>query len=83
MEGIFKTENNAFKCNISMAYVLYTPIYEKDENHKSNEKKLIKFDNYDDNLCFWRCLAVFDELINQSGGKIDMTVSKNQLKIYL
>ena len=39
--------------------------------NKSNEKNLIKFDNYDDNLCFWRCLAVFDELINQSGGKID------------
>ena len=38
--------------------------------NKSNEKNLIKFDNYDDNLCFWRCLAVFNEIIESSGGKI-------------
>ncbi len=23
----------------------------------SNEKALIKYENYDDYLCFWRCLA--------------------------
>ena len=38
--------------------------------NQSNEKNLIKFDNYDDNLCFWRCLAVFIEIMEQSGGKI-------------
>ena len=38
--------------------------------NNSNEKNLIKFDNYDDNLCFWRCLAVFIEIMEQSGGKI-------------
>ena len=39
--------------------------------NKSNEKNIIKFDNYDDNLCFWRCLTVFNEIMNHSGGKID------------
>ncbi len=38
--------------------------------NQSNEKNLIKFDNYDDNLCFWRCLAVFNEIMEHSGGKI-------------
>ena len=51
--------------------------------NKSNEKKLIKFDNYDDNLCFWRCLAVFDELMNQSGGKIDYRRFEKPAKNYL
>ncbi len=36
----------------------------------SNEKNLIKFDNYDDNLCFWRCLAIFIEIMEHSGSKI-------------
>ncbi len=39
-------------------------------NNNSNEKNIIKFDNYDDNLCFWRCLAVFIEIMEHSGGKI-------------
>ena len=146
IDGIFNTEKNAFKCNVSMSYVIYKPIYEKDANgynvrligyqvryfhssinnnslfehpaeihdrktltqfsheavikiakldglkgfedsewkfysylhyevvvyktnltignavalpehfyNQSNEKNVIKFDNYDDNLCFWRC----------------------------
>jgi len=38
--------------------------------NQSNEKNVIKFDNYDDNLCFWRCLAVFIEIMEHSGGKI-------------
>ena len=28
------------------------------------------FDNYGDNLCFWRCLTVFKEIMEQSEGKI-------------
>jgi hypothetical protein len=32
--------------------------------NQSNEKNLIKFDNYDDNLCFWRCLAVFIKIMD-------------------
>jgi hypothetical protein len=51
--------------------------------NQSNEKNLIKFDNYDDNLCFWRCLAVFIEIMEQSGGKIRYNRFENQLKIYL
>ena len=161
LEKIFIAEKNAFKCNIAMAFVIYRPIYEKDENgynkriigyhlryyyssmgnnamfehpveihdrktlttfihesvisistlkpakkvedsewkfysylhyeivvyqtnltignavalpehfyNKSNEKNVVKFDNYEDNLCFWRCLTVFNEIMEQSGGKI-------------
>ena len=25
----------------------------------SNEKNVVKFENYEDNLCFWRCLAAY------------------------
>ena len=26
-----------------------------------NKKSIISLDTYDDNLCFWRCLALFDK----------------------
>jgi len=26
----------------------------------SNEKNVVKFENYEDNLCFWRCLAAYN-----------------------
>ncbi len=38
--------------------------------NNSNEKNITNFDNYDDNLCFWRCLAVFFDIMEHSGGKI-------------
>ena len=47
------------------------------------KKKLIKFDNYDDNLCFWRCLTVFKEIMEQSGGKIEYDRFEKPAKNYL
>ena len=38
--------------------------------NQSNEKNLIKFDNHDDNMCFWRFLTVFNEIMEGSGDKI-------------
>ncbi len=42
-------------------YEMNTPIgkINKPDHFKqgSNEKALIKYENYHDNLCFWRCLA--------------------------
>ena len=37
IDGIFNTEKNAFKCNVAMSYVIYKPIYEKDE-YGNNER---------------------------------------------
>jgi hypothetical protein len=41
---------------------------------------VIKFDDHDDNLCFWRCLTVFNEIMNHSGGKIDYRTFENPTK---
>ena len=159
LEHIFINEKNAFKCNISMAYILYKNIYEDDDPSKkvigytikyyyssinnkslfehpieihdrktlnnfinksvidianqkgvtrddtqwsfyqylhyevviyktnltignaislpehfyenSNEKNIIKFDDHNDYLCFWRCLAVFLAIVNSPGIKYD------------
>ena len=43
-------------------YEMNTPIGKANElpihfKQGSNEKALIKYENYDDYLCFWRCLA--------------------------
>ena len=40
MEGIFNTEKNAFKCNVAMSYVIYKPLYEKDEKGNNIEPQL-------------------------------------------
>ena len=64
---IYIKEIVIYKTNLTIGNAVALPEH---FYNKSNEKKLIKFDNYDDNLCFWRCLIVFDELMNQSGGKI-------------
>ncbi len=32
---------------------------------------IIKFDDHNDNLCFWRCLAVFLQITNSPGIKYD------------
>ena len=40
MEGIFNTEKNALKGNIAMSYVIYKPIYEKDEKGNNIEPQL-------------------------------------------
>ena len=46
IEKIFTTEKNAFKCNVAMAFVLYTPVYEKDENGYNKRVKGYKLRYY-------------------------------------
>ena len=46
IETIFIAEKNAFKCNIAMAFVLYTPVYEKDENGYNTRVKGYKLRYY-------------------------------------
>jgi hypothetical protein len=36
----------------------------------SNEKALIKYENYDDYLCFWRCLSYHKSIQNQKTQEI-------------
>ncbi len=48
-----------YKTNLTIGNAIALPEH---FDNNSNENNIIKFDNYDDNLCFWRCLSVFLKL---------------------
>ena len=47
-------EITIFKLQTTIGYAVSLPLHFGED---SNKKKVIKFENFTDNLCFWRCLA--------------------------
>lgn len=61
-----------YQTNLTIGNVVALPDH---FHNKSNKKNLIKFDDYDDILCFWRCLVVFNEIMNQSSARLGASAS--------
>lgn len=51
-------------------------------NKDSNEKNIVKFENFDDNLCFWRCLAAFKNTEQKDYRRLEKPTKKLYEEFY-